>query len=90
MSTEKLQLYKCEICGNLVQVILNGAGELVCCGQPMKLQIPQHDKTEIGEKHAPKTEFRDNKKLIPPFRAAFIILQNILSHMLIYPSANRK
>ena len=64
MSTEKLQLYKCEICGNLVQVILNGAGELVCCGQSMKLQIPQHDKTEIGEKHAPKTEFRDNKKFV--------------------------
>ena len=64
MSTEKLQLYKCEVCGNLVQVILNGVGELVCCGQPMKLQIPQHDKSELGEKHAPKTEFRDNKKFV--------------------------
>ena len=64
MSTEKLQLYKCEICGNLVQVILNGAGELVCCNQPMTLQIPQHDKSELGEKHAPKTEFRDDKKFV--------------------------
>ena len=43
MATEKLQLYKCEVCGNLVQVILSCAGELVCCGQPMKLQSIQHD-----------------------------------------------
>ncbi len=64
MSTEKLQLYKCEVCGNTVQVILNGAGELVCCGQPMILQIPQRDKSETGEKHAPKLDFRENKKFV--------------------------
>lgn len=64
MSTEKLQLYKCDVCGNLVQVILNGVGELVCCNQPMKHQILQHDNTELGEKHAPKTEYRDNKKFV--------------------------
>ena len=57
MATEKLQLYKCEVCGNLVQVILSGAGELVCCGQPMKLQSIQHDKSETGEKHAPIVDF---------------------------------
>lgn len=62
--TEKLELYKCEICGNLVQVILNGAGELVCCGQPMKIQVPQHDNSELGEKHAPKLEFRENEKYV--------------------------
>lgn len=32
---ERLDLYRCEICGNLVEVILAGGGELVCCGQPM-------------------------------------------------------
>lgn len=64
MATEKLQLYKCEICGNLVQVILPGAGELVCCSQPMKLQTAQHDSNEIGEKHAPKIEFRENEKFV--------------------------
>lgn len=36
--TEKGQIYKCEICGNVVQVIEEGEGELVCCGQPMELQ----------------------------------------------------
>jgi desulfoferrodoxin-like iron-binding protein len=56
--TEKLQIYKCELCGNIVEVIHTGAGELVCCGQPMTLQ---EEKTEDAatEKHVPwiqKTE----------------------------------
>ena len=34
--TERLELYKCNICGNLVEVILPGVGELVCCGEPME------------------------------------------------------
>ena len=40
--TERLELYRCEICGNLVQVILSGAGELVCCGEPMQLVKGNH------------------------------------------------
>jgi len=35
--TKKDQIYKCNICGNVVRVIETGAGELVCCGQPMEL-----------------------------------------------------
>lgn len=38
--TERLEFYKCETCGNLVQVILPGVGELVCCGKPMTLLKP--------------------------------------------------
>jgi superoxide reductase len=34
---EKGEVYKCEICGNVVQVLEGGAGELVCCGEPMVL-----------------------------------------------------
>ena len=64
MSTEKLQLYKCNICGNLVQVIEQGAGELVCCGEAMQLLAIQHDSSEMGEKHASKIEFRENKKFV--------------------------
>ncbi len=64
MTTEKLQLYKCDICGNLVQVILYGVGELVCCGEPMRLLEAQHDSSEMGEKHAPKFDFRENKKFV--------------------------
>lgn len=32
------EIYKCEICGNMVEVNVAGGGELVCCGEPMKLQ----------------------------------------------------
>lgn len=53
--TERSQIYKCEICGNIVEVLHAGVGELVCCGQPMKLLI---EKTEdVGkEKHVPVVE----------------------------------
>ena len=50
--TKRLQIYMCEICGNIVEVLHEGGGELVCCGQPMKLQ---EEKTEEQgkEKHLP-------------------------------------
>ena len=35
---EKNQIYKCEKCGMVVEVKEAGEGELVCCGEPMKLQ----------------------------------------------------
>ncbi len=35
--TETGQVFKCEICGNVVEVKEVGGGELVCCGQPMVL-----------------------------------------------------
>ena len=35
--TELLQIYKCNICGNIVEVLHPGEGELVCCGEAMKL-----------------------------------------------------
>lgn len=62
--TEKLQLYKCNVCGNLVQVIIPGNGELVCCGEAMKLLNIQHDKNELGEKHAPVIEKDENDKFV--------------------------
>ena len=50
--TEKLQIYKCEVCGNIVEMLHAGAGELVCCGQPMKLN--QENTTDAAkEKHVP-------------------------------------
>lgn len=53
--TEQLQVYKCEVCGNIVEVVHTGAGELVCCGEPMKLQ---EEKTadKSTEKHVPVLE----------------------------------
>ena len=52
--TEILEFYKCNICGNFVEVVLPGDGELVCCGQPME-KVKAHNPSEemVGEKHVP-------------------------------------
>ncbi|MFA5013214.1 MAG: desulfoferrodoxin [Candidatus Paceibacterota bacterium] len=58
---EKLnQIYKCAVCGNVVEVVHPSGGQLVCCGQPME---PQEEKTtdpELGEKHLPVIERDDD------------------------------
>lgn len=51
--TKKYQLYKCEICGNMVEVLIPGAGELVCCGQPMNLITANTEEEIKGEAHLP-------------------------------------
>ena len=53
--TELNQIYKCNICGNIVEVVHNGTGELVCCGQPMDLQLEKTEE-EGTEKHRPVVE----------------------------------
>jgi superoxide reductase len=53
--TEKLQIYKCEVCGNIVEMVHAGAGELVCCGQPMKL-FRENTVDAAKEKHVPVIE----------------------------------
>lgn len=53
--TERLQIYKCESCGNMVEVLHNGAGELVCCGQPMK-RYEENTVEASREKHIPVIE----------------------------------
>ncbi len=52
---EQKQIYKCNICGNIVEVLHAGGGTLVCCGKPMELL---EEKTEdVGkEKHIPVIE----------------------------------
>ena len=55
MATERLQIYKCEVCGNIVELIHAGAGELVCCGQPMKL-YEENSVDAATEKHVPVVE----------------------------------
>ncbi len=35
---KKGEVYKCQVCGNVVEVIEAGGGELICCGEPMDLQ----------------------------------------------------
>ena len=55
MATQRLQVYKCEKCGNIVEVIHSGAGELVCCGEPMKL-YEANTVDAATEKHVPVIE----------------------------------
>ena len=52
---EKLEIYKCEVCGNIVEVLHGGKGELVCCGQPMKL-YKENTVDAAKEKHVPVVE----------------------------------
>jgi len=57
--TQRLQIYKCEVCGNVVEVLHEGAGELVCCGQPMKL-MKENSVDAAQEKHVPVIEKTDD------------------------------
>ena len=52
---EQLEVYKCDLCGNIVEVLHGGAGELVCCGQPMKLFV-ENTVDAAKEKHVPAVE----------------------------------
>jgi superoxide reductase len=52
---ERLEIYKCEVCGNIVEVLHGGDGELVCCGQPMK-RFVENTVDAAKEKHVPVIE----------------------------------
>lgn len=49
------EVYKCNICGNMVEVLHTGVGHLVCCGQPMEL-LKEQTKDVGYEKHVPVIE----------------------------------
>jgi len=58
--SELRQIYKCSICGNIVEVLHTGKGKLVCCGKPM--QLMEEKEEEAGkEKHLPVIEKRPDK-----------------------------
>jgi len=58
--TELKQIYRCNICGNIVEVLHTGVGQLVCCGQPMELLTEKT--TDVGlEKHVPVMERLNGK-----------------------------
>jgi superoxide reductase len=52
---ERLEVYKCGVCGNIVEVLHAGKGALVCCGQPMKLLV-ENTVDAAKEKHVPVIE----------------------------------
>ena len=61
--TELMQVYKCAICGNVVEVLHAGVGELVCCGQPMNL-LEEKGSDEGVEKHLPVITEEDGKTVV--------------------------
>jgi superoxide reductase len=61
--TELNQGYKCNICGNIVQVVHTGVGTLVCCDQPMVL-LEEHVEDQGFEKHLPSLSFEEDKLIV--------------------------
>ena len=49
------EVYKCDLCGNIIDVLHGGGGELVCCGEPMKL-MTENTVDAAKEKHVPVVE----------------------------------
>jgi len=54
------KIYRCDVCGNMVEVLASGQGAMVCCGQDMTLQ-EEKNKDEGMEKHVPVLEIGEGK-----------------------------
>jgi len=61
--TQQKQIYKCNVCGNVVEVLHNGVGQLVCCNQPMEL-LEGKKEDEGMEKHVPVIERSGNTIIV--------------------------
>lgn len=57
------EIYKCALCGNIVEVVHASAGQLVCCGQPMKL-LKENTAEASKEKHIPLIVKSENEVLV--------------------------
>ena len=53
--TKRLEVYKCDICGNIVEVLHEAGGELVCCGEAMT-RLTENTTDAAKEKHVPVIE----------------------------------
>ncbi len=58
-----MKVYKCNICGNVVELLENGGGELVCCGEPMQEMVAKTT-DEGNEKHLPVVNVDGNKVIV--------------------------
>lgn len=61
---EKMDLYKCNVCGQIIEVIHSGAGQLVCCSLPMEQLIEHSNDEEFQEKHVPVITIEGENKTI--------------------------
>lgn len=53
--TERMEVYECGVCGNIIEVVHEGVGQLVCCGEPMT-RLEAHTSDQGYEKHVPVIE----------------------------------
>ncbi len=60
---ERLQVYKCDKCGSIVEVLHGGGGTLVCCSEPMSL-LEEKTADAATEKHVPVIEKVDGGFLV--------------------------
>ena len=61
--TKLREIYKCNICGNIVEIVHEGAGSLVCCGQAMEL-LQEKTEDSATEKHVPYIEKTEKGVLV--------------------------
>lgn len=52
---KRYEIFKCEVCGHIIEVLHEGVGELVCCNQPMKRAV-ENTVDAAKEKHVPVIE----------------------------------
>ena len=61
--SKRNEVYKCQSCGNIIEILHSGPGELVCCGTPMALQV-ENTVDASREKHLPVVEKTANGILV--------------------------
>lgn len=93
---KKDQIYKCNICGNVVECLEGYAGELVCCNQPMVEFESKYIENEGNEKHVPIISIDNDKVLVkvgsiehPMTQDHYIELIEILKDGKVIASARR-
>ena len=62
--TEQMQLYRCNVCGNIVEVMYPGSNNLTCCSQLMELLREQTEEENLTEKHVPVVTIEGDTKTI--------------------------
>ena len=60
---EIMEVFKCELCGNIVETLHGGAGQLTCCGAPM-ISLKENSTDAAQEKHVPVIEKADGGYLV--------------------------
>jgi len=61
--TELREIYRCDICGNVIEIVNTGSPSLVCCGKPM-IKLITKSGDEGKEKHIPVIEELGDKVIV--------------------------